>query len=37
MHPETSIRDISNESKDEGRIILTNVFKERIRNKVITC
>jgi hypothetical protein len=30
MHPEASIRNISNKNKGEGRIILANVLKERI-------
>jgi hypothetical protein len=37
MHPEASIRGIDNKNKGEGRIILANVFEERIRNRVITC
>jgi hypothetical protein len=36
MYPEASIRNIDNEGKGEGRIILANVFKERIRSKIIT-
>jgi hypothetical protein len=36
MYPKASIRNINNKDKGEGRIILANVFKERIRNKIIT-